>query len=228
MCVFRSFLFQWTDNVDDGQVQYAARAVVFHLGEKSESGAKIQGVQKGLGLHRKAFKLGNFLDEALKFKEALASSKMDPVERLLTLITRAAMVFFQMYDNILWGLEVKFFDKAQFDKNTVKMRAYQFRFVAAICQLVQIVLTVSKQQDVVEKIAADGGSADAKELQKAREKQGLNAWKLLKGVCDLITYGQSTEWLQYVTGKTLDDYAIGSIGALSSYAGVMEIWITKV
>lgn len=208
-------------------MQYAARVGVYHLGEKSETGAKIQGVQKGLGLHRKAFKLGNFLDEALKFKEALASPKMDDTERFLTLVTRAAMVFFQIYDNILWALEVKAFDKNSFDKATVKMRAYQFRFIAAICQLIQILINVSKQQDVVEKLANNAGTEE-KDLTKAREKQGLNAWKSLKGVCDFITYGQSTEMLQVITGKVLDDYAIGTIGAISSLAGIMEIWLTKV
>lgn len=205
--------------------QYAARAAVYHLGEKSDAGAKLQGLQKGLGLHRKAFKLGMFLDEGLKFIEALNNAKLDDTERFLTLLTRASMVIFQIYDNLLWALEVKFVK--DLDKANIKMRSYQFRLIAAVATMVQVLLSVSKQQDVVEKLAQDEKSKP-EDLTKAREKQGQNVWKTLKSVCDCVTYGQSAEVLQSLIGKTLDDGVIGTLGAVSAFAGLVEIWVSKV
>jgi len=75
-------------------VQYGSRAVVYHLGEKTELGAKLQALQKALGLHRKAFKLGVFLDEWQKFVEALTAPKLEDLDRLLTLVQRLAMTLF--------------------------------------------------------------------------------------------------------------------------------------
>lgn len=206
-------------------MQYASRAGVYHLGEKSETGSQLQGLQKGLGLHRKAFKLGMFIDEALKFKEALNDPKLDDTTRFLTLLTRISMCIFQIYDNLLWALEVKFVKN--FDKASIKMRSYQFRLIAAIASLIQVVLALSKQQDSVEKLAQDE-KTKPEDLQKAREKQGQNVWKTLKNACDVITYGQSAEVLKVFIGKTLDDGTIGVLGAVSAFAGLVEIWVTKV
>lgn len=63
---------------------------------------------------------------------------------------------FQVFDNILWGLEVKFFTKEQFDKAGVKMQAYQLRLTAAVVQFVSALLALSLQQDKVEKLASCG------------------------------------------------------------------------
>jgi hypothetical protein len=207
------------------QVQYAARAAVFHLGEKTETGAQLQGLQKGLGLHRKAFKLGMFLDEGLKFLEALNNPKLDDTERFLTLLIRVSMCIFQVYDNLLWALEVKFVKN--FDKANIKMRSYQFRLIAALAQMVQVLLNISKQQDAVEKLAQDD-KGKPEDLVKAREKQGQNVWKAIKNGCDCVTYGQSADVLQSLIGKTLDDGVIGVLGAVSAFAGLVEIWVTKV
>ena len=195
------------------------------MGEKTETGAQLQALQKGLGLHRKAFKLGMFLDEGLKFLEALNNAKLDDIERFLTLLTRISMFFFQIHDNILWALEVKFLKN--FDKASIKMRSYQFRLIAAIASLIQVFLSVSKQQDAVEKLAQDE-KTKPEDLQKAREKQGQNVWKLIKNSCDCVTYGQSADVLKTIIGKTLDDGVIGILGALSAYAGLVEIWVSKV
>ena len=198
---------------------------MYHLGEKTETGAQLQGLQKGLGLHRKAFKLGMFLDEGLKFLEALNNPKLSDTERFLTLLTRISMFIFQIYDNLLWSLEVKFVKN--FDKANIKMRSYQFRLIAAVASFIQVLLAVSKQQDAVEKLAQDD-KGKPEDLTKAREKQGQNVWKVLKNACDCVTYGQSAEVLQTFIGKTLDDGVIGILGAVSAYAGLVEIWLTKV
>lgn len=195
------------------------------MGEKSDTGKQLQALQKGLGLHRKAFKLGMFLDESLKFLEAVNNSKLDDTERFLTLITRASMVVFQIYDNLLWALEVKVL--TSLEKASIKMRSYQFRLVAAVTSMIQVLLAISKQQVTVEKLA-DKADAKPEDLQKAREKQGTNIWKALKGACDLVTYGQSAEVLEKLTGKKLDDGVIGVLGSISAIAGLVEIWQTKV
>jgi len=75
-------------------VQYGSRVAVYHLGEKTEYGAKLQVLQKALGLHRKAFKLGAFLDEWQKFVEALTAPKLEDLDRLLTLVQRLALTIF--------------------------------------------------------------------------------------------------------------------------------------
>lgn len=198
---------------------------MYHLGEKSETGSQLQGLQKGLGLHRKAFKLGMFLDEGLKFMEAVSNPKLDDTERFLTLLTRLSMCIFQIYDNLLWALEVKFVKN--FDKANIKMRSYQFRLIAAVASLVQVLMAVSKQQDAVEKLAQDD-KGKPEDLQKAREKQGQNVWKTLKNSCDVVTYGQSADVLKTFIGKNLDDGTIGVLGAVSAFAGLVEIWVTKV
>lgn len=206
-------------------VQYASRAGVYQLGEKSELGAKLQGMQKGLGLHRKAFKLGMFLDEYLKFVEVLANTKLDDLERFLSLSIRVCMMAFQLLDNLLWCLEVKFVK--DFDKASIKMRSYQFRLTAAVLNLIQVLLALAKQQDSVEKLAEDA-NAKPEDLQKAREKQGQNVWKTLKNGCDCITYGQSADVLKSILGRNLDDGTIGLVGAFSAFAGLVEIWVNKV
>ena len=204
-------------------VQYGSKAAIFHLGEKSESGAKLQALQKALGLHRKAFKLGMFLDEAQKFIEALTAPKLEDLDRLLTLVQRLAMTLFVIYDNILYLTEIKV--TSAFDKASVKMKSYQFRFIAAVCSLIQVVLAVSKQQDVVDGLAAGGAKTPeaTEKLTKAREKQGLNVWKLTKNGMDFLTYANSAEVLKAFVGKSFDDGTAGVVGAISSYAGLVEI-----
>lgn len=122
--------------------QYGSRAVVYNLGEKTEYGKKLQAFQKAVGLHRKAFKLGVFLDEGLKFLEALSDPKLADLDRYLQVIQRACMVIFTIYDNILWALEVKFVEG--FDKANIKMRSYQFRLIAAVSSMIQAYLALSK------------------------------------------------------------------------------------
>jgi peroxin-11B len=207
-------------------LQYGSRAIVYHLGEKTESGKKLQLLQKALGLHRKAFKLGMFLDEAQKFIESLTDSKMTELDRFLTLVQRLAMTFFVIYDNLLYLTEIKFTDA--FDKATIKMKSYQFRLVAAIASTISIFLSLSKQQDAVDVLASSSSTVDQDKLTKAREKQGLNVWKTIKNVCDVLTYANSAELIAKYYGKGMDDGTVGVIGAISSYAGLVEIWATKI
>lgn len=150
-------------------VQYAIKAIVFNIGEKAEYAKQLLAFQKAVGknifiyfflarkhawlyyyycivnvkregLHRKAFKLGVFLDEGLKFLEALSDEKMKDLERFLTLVQRLSMVMFAIYDNIIWLLEVKATEA--FDKNNAKMKSYQFRFVAAVCAIIQSMMSL--------------------------------------------------------------------------------------
>jgi hypothetical protein len=203
-------------------VQYGAKTMVAQLGEKTDAGKKLKVFQSAVGLHRKAFKLGKFLDEAQKFIEALNNPKLADLERLLTLVQRAAMTIFVILDNLLWATEIKLVDA--FDKATLKMKSYQFRLVAAVVSMAQVFLAMSKQQDSIEKLA-DSSSSD---LEKAREKQGLNVWKAVKNVADVVTYSNSADMVEVLLGKALDDTSAGAVGTLSSFCGIMEIWLTKI
>ena len=131
-------------------------------------------------------------------------------------------------DNLLYLTEIKF--TTAFDKTSVKMKSYQLRLIAAVSAFVQVVLAVSKQQDAVDSLALSAGkSAEADEkFKKAREKQGSNVWKTIKNGADVITYLNSAELVKQLFGRSLDDGTVGVVGALSSYAGIVEIWQSKV
>ena len=62
------------------------------------------------------------------------------------------MTIFVILDNLLWFTEVKVVDA--FEKATLKKKSYEFRLVAAVCSMIQIFLTVSKQQDAIEKLVS--------------------------------------------------------------------------
>jgi len=201
-------------------VQYGAKTLVAQTGDKTDTGKKLKAFASAVGLHRKAFKLGKFLDEAQKFLEAVNADKMEQLERLLSLVQRAAMFVFVILDNLLWFTEVKVLDA--FDKATLKKQSYQYRLVAAVCSMAQVFLAVSKQQDQIEKLAS--ANAAPADLEKAREKQGLNVWKSVKNVADVVTYGNSADVVEVLLGKALDDTSAGLVGTLSSFCGMFEIW----
>ena len=193
--------------------------MVAQTGDKTDTGKKLKAFASAVGLHRKAFKLGKFLDEAQKFIEAVGNDKMEAFERLLTLVQRAAMTIFVILDNLLWFTEIKVVDA--FEKATLKKQSYQYRLIAAVASMIQVFLALSKQQDQIEKLA-DAKSAD---LEKAREKQGLNVWKAVKNVSDVLTYGNSADVVEALLGKGLDDTTAGLVGTLSSFCGMFEIWM---
>lgn len=181
---------------------------------KSDLANRIELLSKAIGLHRKAFKIGSFLEEYQKFLEILRDTKDDP-KRLLNLVLRACMAIFTVLDNLVWFVSLKVID---LDKDALKMKAYKFRLAAAAISTVTSVMDFQKQAKVV------ASAKDDTERVKAEEKQGANVVGLAKNVFDVVTYGNSAELVKAVRGSSYDDNVIGLVGAASSAAAMYSIW----
>lgn len=204
-------------------VQYTSKLLIFRLREadaKSEVAARLELLSKGIGLHRKAFKLGAFLDEYHKFTEALKSGKQD-LKRSLTLVLRACMFCFVILDNLIYFISLKVL---KLDKDPLKLKAYRFRLVGALLNTAISVIDMQAQGRAVETLRAKDkeGSAD---LDKATAKQGQNFVGLAKNACDVVTYLNSAEVLKAVLGAGLRDDTNGAIGAVSALAALYGIWM---
>merc|ERR1712232_1456073 len=147
-------------------VQYFSRFAMYQLLQqdpKSELGARLKLLYKGLGTHRKAFKLGKSLDEYNKFMKILEAGKFD-LKAQLGMVLRVFMGVFVFLDNLVWATSLKII---KLDKDPLKKKAYQLRLVAAALNLTIASMDFMKQSKVVAKLDKD--SADR---VKAEEKQG--------------------------------------------------------
>jgi hypothetical protein len=183
-------------------VQYFTRFIVYTFlngGDSTkDSKKKFTELYKAIGLHRKAFKLGSSFDEYEKFMEALSDPKLaeNPQEQNLTLTLRAAMVIFGILDNLTWFASIKVLEEV--DKEMIKLRANQFRLVAALANLSLNLVSIGSTQKKIEKslknTVISGGSAsqdpsknnNKTELDKIREKQTLNVLKFAKNAMDVL------------------------------------------
>lgn len=191
-------------------VQYAARFACFHMlkaDPTSEQGKKLQLFYKAVGLHRKAFKIGMFMDEYLKLKEALLLK--DGPSKILKVLLRLCMTLFLVFDNMIWFLSIKVING---DKDTVKKRSYYLRFFAAVFNTC---LVLQSYQETNVKL---GKSQD----QKTLDKQGSNVVAMIKNTCDLLTYGSNTKLISFLA---LDDGQMGLFGAISAIAGGFPVWL---
>eukprot|EP00924_Labyrinthula_sp_SR-Ha-C_P006513 maker-scaffold_38-snap-gene-0.41-mRNA-1 protein AED:0.00 eAED:0.00 QI:143/1/1/1/1/1/2/90/224 len=186
-------------------IQYFSRFLYFHSGNK-----QLQSFYKAIGLHRKAFKLGTFMDEYIKFKEAL--SQKDSLKKNLTLLLRAFMAVFVVHDNLVWFLSVK---AIQGDKDGIKKKSYYFRFIAAVLNFTLVAMNFQETEVKLQ----NSSQAD---LPKLKEKQGSNVIGLVKNGCDLLTYGTNTKWFPFLA---LNDGQMGIFGAISAIAGGFPIWL---
>ncbi|GBG27719.1 Peroxisomal membrane protein 11C [Hondaea fermentalgiana] len=199
-------------------VQYFTKFLVVKLREgdaKSDLAKRVELLSKGIGLHRKAFKVGSWLEEYQKFVELVKNGKDDP-KRTMSIILRACMTVFLMLDNAVWLTTLKV---ADFDKDALKKKAYKFRLTAALLNTAIGVLDFQKQALVVEAAKEDA------ERVKAEEKQGANVVGLVKNVFDVVTYANSAEVFKAVRGSSYGDDVIGLVGAVSSLAALYGIWI---
>jgi hypothetical protein len=191
--------------------QYLAKFLVFRLVQadpKSDLGKRLNELSKGIGLHRKAFKLGAFVDEIQKFQETLESGKTD-AKATLTLLMRPALALFTLLDNMVWLASLKF---TQWDKDSLKMSSYRARLVAAYAALAINVLDYQKGAKAV-------AAAKPEEKQKAEEAQGQLVVSLVKNGADVVTYMNSCNLLALTDGNA------GLVGALSSAAAMYNLWV---
>lgn len=192
-------------------VQYFSRFLAFKMlttDSKSVKGLQLTTFYKAVSLHRKAFRLGMFIDEFLKLKMALAD-KNEGRKKNLTITLRSLMMFFLVHDNWVWFLSIKVINGS---KDSVKKRATYLRFIAAV---VNFTLTLLNFQEVTEKLIIQPGD------KKTEENQGAHVLGLVKNGCDLMTYGTSTKLFPFLK---LDDGQMGIFGSISAIAGGLPIW----
>jgi hypothetical protein len=174
---------------------------------KSDTGKRLNLLSKGVGLHRKAFKLGTWLDEVQKLVELLNSGESG-MKHNLELLLRPLMFFFVIYDNLVYFADLKVIDG---NKDELKMKSYKLRLAAAMIQVATSVLDFQKQALKVAK-------ATPEEKTKAMDKQGQNALNVAKNCLDVVTYANSAKFLE------LSDGTAGLVGAASSGISMYTIW----
>lgn len=198
-------------------VQYFSRFLTYQLFQadpKSELGARLQLLYKGLSTHRKVFKLGKFVDEYEKFKKVLAEAKED-LKKTLTLALRFFMGVFLVLDNLVWATSLKII---KLEKDPLKKRAYYFRLTAAFLNASIVAITMTETQEKIKKAKGD-------ELVKVEEKQSANLVAMVKNLCDIVTYSNSAKVVEALIGRSYDDGTIGLLGSVSAVAGGYAAWL---
>jgi len=197
-------------------VQYSCKGLVYRMLQddpKNQVGLKLQLLAKGVSLHRKAFKLGAWLDEYEKFMDAL--KKKQCLKQQLQLALRFCLGVFVWLDNLVYFVSLKVV--TSLNKDALKLKAYRFRLVGAILNTILGAMDMQEQQKVVEK-------AGPEDKLKAEEKQGQNIVGMVKNVADVITYCNSAEVFKAIFGSGFNDGVIGAVGATSSAAALYGIW----
>jgi len=191
-------------------VQYYLKFAVYQMLQadpKSDTGKRLNLLTKGIGLHRKAFKLGQWLDEVQKLVELLNNGKSGPKQNL-DILLRPVMFMFLIFDNLVYFASLKVSDG---NKDELKQKAYKFRLTAALIQFAGSCLDLQKQAKVVAKATPDT-------KRKALDKQGQVAIGFVKNLCDVFTYANSAKFIE------LTDGSAGLIGATSSACAMYTIW----
>merc|ERR1719329_891714 len=145
--------------------QYYLKFLVYRLQQtdpKSDLAKRAKLLSSGMGLHRKAFKLGAWLDEIQKFKELQNNGKTD-LKQTLNLILKPVMGLFLFVDNMVYFTSLKVTD---WNKDELKMKAYKLRLTAALLQTVIGYLDLEANNKKVE------AAKTSEDKEKAMEKQG--------------------------------------------------------
>mmetsp|Transcript_6239 Transcript_6239/g.11092 ORF Transcript_6239/g.11092 Transcript_6239/m.11092 type:complete len:229 (-) Transcript_6239:93-779(-) len=193
--------------------QYYLKFLVYRLktaDEKSDAAKRLNLLAKGLSLHRKAFKLGTFMDEIDKLQDLLKSGKSG-VKESLSILLRSIMTLFIITDNMVYFASLKV---ADWDKDALKSKAYKLRLSAAVLQTCIGYLDIEKQAKTIK-------AASGEERETAKEKQGQLAVTMLKNVLDIVTYANSAKYIE------VNDGNIGLVGAASAGAALYTIWCKK-
>lgn len=192
--------------------QYYLKFLVYRLEQtdpKSDLAKRAKLLSSGMGLHRKAFKLGAWLDEIQKFQELQKNGKTD-MKQTLNLILKPVMGLFIFVDNMVYFTSLKVTD---WNKDELKMKAYKLRLTAALLQTAIGYLDLDANSKKIE------GAKSAEDKEKAMEKQGQLVVGLGKCVLDVTTYLNSAKYIQ------VNDGTIGLIGAGSSLCALWSIWL---
>lgn len=193
-------------------VQYYLKFLVYRLEQtdpKSDLAKRAKLLSSGMGLHRKAFKLGAWLDEIQKFKELQNNGKSD-LKQTLNLMLKPIMGLFLFVDNMVYFTSLKV---ADWNKDELKMKAYKLRLTCAFLQTAINYLDMDANNKKVE------AAKSAEDKEKAMEKQGELAVGMAKNVLDVMTYLNSAKFIE------VSDGTIGLVGAASSLCALWGIWV---
>jgi len=202
-------------------VQYLGKFAAHSLLEtdpKNDLGNRIKLLSSGIGLHRKAFKVGDFLTQYHKFLDVLENAK-DDTKKTLNLLLNAVMGVFSVFDNLVWLTTLKVL---KLDKDSLKMKAYRFRLLACVLQSIIGVMDIQAAEKKAQK---EPIGSDAR--VKAEEAYGAKSVGMVKNVLDFVTYSNSSELFLNAFGVKLQDNVIGIVGAMSSASALYSIWISK-
>jgi hypothetical protein len=191
-------------------IQYYLKFAVYQMQQadpKSDTAKRLGLLTKGIGLHRKAFKLGQWLDEAQKLVDLLNNGKSG-LKQNLDILLRPVMFVFLIFDNLVYFASLKVSDG---DKDALKMKAYKCRLTAALIQVAASFLDFQKQSKVVAKAAPE-------EKSKAMDKHGQVTVTLVKNCFDVVTYSASAKFIELTDGQA------GMVGATSSALAMYTIW----
>ena len=207
-------------------VQYLSRFAMWHFQQgdpKSDVANRLKLLYKGASLHRKAFRVGKWVDEYTKLTVLLKKSAVQSLSLALTATVRVCMALFYFFDNVVWlsTLKVLKMDTGKFKKN-----AARYRFSAAA---INIILETMKFQKLQRKMRVlESKAAPADEIEDVEESLHLTTVNLVKHCCDVTTFGNSLEIWKPFLGKNLTDGPMGVFGTTSAIAAGYLIWKKKI
>lgn len=194
-------------------LQYNLKFWVFrmlqHTGHDKDLLMRLQTLSTAIALHRKAFKLGGWIEEVNKLFQA-AKGKISGFRDVLNLILRPTMMMFLMVDNIVYFATLKVLN---IDKDSTKAKAYKLRLTSAVLQALIGFMDISEQSNKI-----DNAKRSGKHAETLREKQGQLLISTTKAMLDVITYMNSAKYI------SVNDGHIGLIGSMSSVAALYQLW----
>ena len=174
-------------------------------------------LSKGMGTHRRAWRLGKFVDEYYKFTLAFSKQAMDPATRGVTLMARLAMGLYLVHDNVIWFCDVKMLKTV--DRKAWKLRADRFRWLACVLNLVLVAWKLLAGKRRVAKLEKDD-ERDG-QLVKVRQSNANALVDLARHSCDFVTYANSSKFIDQ------SDAVVGLLGAGSAVFAGFGVWRDK-
>ncbi|KAI3613518.1 hypothetical protein CBS9595_004351 [Malassezia furfur] len=206
-------------------VQYLSRFLAWYTltrGAPKETVARWSSIKSNIGLSRKLFRIGKFLEH---FQAALkATSTADPVLMITAVGRQLGYAFYLILDALQWMQGAK---AVRFEKETaqkISKNAARFWLIGLTFSLIS---GVYKSQQLAQrlKFAQRPRATAEKEAERRVELHQLAAdtkavrLQMLQDACDIVNPGTSTGWFSFNEG------VIGAAGTLSSLLGARSQWI---
>ncbi|WFD31263.1 Peroxisomal membrane protein PMP27 [Malassezia sp. CBS 17886] len=206
-------------------VQYLARFLAwykFQQGAPKETVARYASIKSNIGLSRKLFRIGKFLEH---YQAALKGTAIaDPVLRLTTVGRQLGYSVYLMLDALQWMQGAK---AVQFSKDTyqrITKNAARFWLAGLTFSLISGVyksylLMQRTKLARRPRVSAEKEAERRLELNQIASETRAVRLQMLQDSCDWLNPGTSTGWIN------ANDGLIGLAGTLSSLLGARSQWI---